>query len=146
MISLSRKHIDDLVEYSKKEAPSEACGILAGPPTPEEKFAAGRLRRISKVTKIYLMANADNSGQTFLMDPKEQLKVTKEIRTLGLEMVGIYHSHLETEAFPSSHDVKLAYYPDSSYVIVSIKDEASPSVRSFKIVEGKITEEEIEIK
>ena len=132
MISLNRKHVDDLIEYSKKEAPNEACGILAG--------------KSGRVEKIYFMANADNSGQTFLMDPKEQLRVMKETRTLGLEMVGIYHSHLETEAFPSSHDVKLAYYSDASYVIVSIKDKANPSVRSFKIVEGRITEEKVEIK
>jgi len=79
------------------------------------------------------------------MEPKQQLKAMKEIRNLGLEMIGIYHSHLETEAYPSAHDVELAYYPEAFYVIVSIRDRGKPSIRSFKIVEGKITEEEVRI-
>lgn len=129
MLYLNKKQVDELVEHSDRESPNEACGILAG--------MEGR------VEKIYRMSNADKSSRTFFMDPKEQLKVMKEIRNQGLEMAGIYHSHLETEAYPSAHDVKLAYYPEVSYVIVSLKDKANPGIRSFKIVEGKITEEEV---
>ena len=60
-------------------------------------------------------------------------------------MVGIYHSHSQTEAYPSAHDVELAYYPEVFYVIVSIKDRDNPSIRSFKIVEGKVNEERVMI-
>ena len=69
----------------------------------------------------------------------------KEIRNKGEEMIGIYHSHVASETYPSSHDVELALYPEVSYVIISIKDKKNPSVRSFKIVEGKITEEDLEV-
>jgi len=131
MLYLNKKQVDELVEHSDRESPNEACGILAG--------MEGR------VEKIYRMSNADKSSRTFFMDPKEQLKVMKEIRNQGLEMAGIYHSHLETEAYPSAHDVKLAYYPEVSYVIVSLKDKDNPGIRSFKIVEGKITEEEVKV-
>ena len=131
MIYLNKKQQDQLVEHSKKEAPDEACGILAG--------------RNQKVEKVYEMANKDKSSKTFFMDPEEQLKVMKEIRNSGLEMMGIYHSHLETEAYPSVHDVELAYYPEASYVIVSIKDRDKPNIRSFKIEEGKIAGEEVKI-
>ncbi|MEE9499831.1 MAG: M67 family metallopeptidase [Candidatus Omnitrophota bacterium] len=120
-----------IIAHAKREAPNEACGILAG--------------KNEKIEKIYQMTNTDKSSATFFMDPKEQLKVMKEIRNRGLEMVGIYHSHTQTDAYPSAHDVELAYYPQVSYVIVSIRDKNSPSVRSFKIVEGKITEEEVRI-
>ena len=69
----------------------------------------------------------------------------KEIRNKGEEIIGIYHSHVASEAYPSNHDVELALYPEVSYVIISLKDNKNPSVRSFKIVEGKITEEELKI-
>ena len=129
MLYLNRSQKEKLVEHAEKEAPNEACGILAG--------------KDYKVEKVYEIVNTDNSAKTFFMEPKQQLKVMKEIRNLGLEMIGIYHSHLETEAYPSAHDVELAYYSDASYVIVSIKDRNNSSIRSFKIVEGKITEEEV---
>lgn len=131
MIYLNKEQKDELIDHSQKEAPNEACGILAG--------------KQEKVEKVYPMANTDKSPKTFFMEPKEQLKAMKEIRNSGQELIGIYHSHLETEAYPSAHDVELAYYPDASYVIVSIKDKDNPSIRSFKIIEGKIIEEEVKI-
>ena len=91
------------------------------------------------------MSNTDKSRTTFFMDPREQLKAMKEIRNLGLEMVGIYHSHPETDAYPSAHDVELAYYPEVSYVIVSIRNKNKPSIRSFKIEEGKVAEEGLRV-
>lgn len=132
MLCLSERQQGELIEHSKIESPNEACGILAG--------------KDGRVVKIYQMINTDKSSKTFFIDPRQQLKVMKEIRNLGLEMVGIYHSHVETEAYPSAYDVELAFYPEASYVIISIKDRDNPSIRSFKIVEGKITEEEVRIR
>jgi len=127
MLYLSKSQIEELIGHSKKESPSEACGILAG--------------KDGRVEKVYQMTNRDKGAKTFLMDPIEQLKVMKEIRRLGNEMVGIYHSHLETEAYPSAHDVELAFYPEVSYVIISLKGKDNPTVRSFRIIQGKISEE-----
>jgi len=120
-----------ITEHAIREFPNEACGILAG--------------NQARVKKVYEMVNAQKSPETFFMDAREQLKVMKEIRNKGEEMIGIYHSHVASLAYPSSHDVELALYPEASYVIISIKDKKNPSVRSFKIAEGKITEEELEI-
>ena len=131
MISIKENLLEQIIEHSKREFPNEACGILAG--------------RGGKVEKVYQMANADKSPATFFMDAKEQLKVMKDMRAQGLEMVGIYHSHVASLAYPSSHDVELAFYPEASYVIVSLKNQENPSVRSFKIKEGRITEEAVEI-
>lgn len=131
MISIANNFFEQMIEHSKKEFPNEACGILSGSQ--------------GKVKKVYEMVNNDKSPQTFFMDAREQLKVMKEIRNEGHEMIGIYHSHVASQAYPSSHDVELALYPEASYVIISIKDKKNPSVRSFKIVEGKIAEEELEI-
>ena len=130
-MKIDKVHLSEMIQHCQKDYANEACGILAG--------------RAGKVEKVHQMTNADKSSKTFFMDPKEQLKVMKEIRNQGLEMVGIYHSHLETEAYPSAHDVELAFYPEVSYVIVSINDKNNPSIRSFKIMEGEISEEEVKI-
>ncbi len=102
MLYLGKEEARELVEHSEKQSPNEACGILAGLP-------AGQAGKDVKVEKIFQMTNTDESAKTFFMDPKEQLKVMKEIKHLEMKMVGIYHSHLETEAYPSAHDVELAF-------------------------------------
>jgi len=131
MLILKKELLRRIVEHAIRKFPNEACGILSG--------SAG------KAAKVYKMTNTDKSPQTFFMDAKEQLRVMKEIRNQGQEMIGIYHSHVASEAYPSSHDVEFALYPEVSYVIISIKDKKNPSIRSFKIVERKITEEELKI-
>lgn len=132
MIILKKEFLDGIIAQSKRELPNEACGILAG--------------KDGKVEKVYEMTNTDKNPATFFMEPKEQLKVMKEIRNSRLKMLGIYHSHVASQAYPSAHDVELAFYPEVSYVIVSLKDKDNPEVRSFKIEEGKINEEEVKIK
>ena len=119
------------MSHSGKELPNEACGIMAG--------------KDGKVIKVYAMANADASPSTFLMEPKEQLKVMKEMRNSGVQMIGIYHSHVASQAYPSAHDVELALYPEVSYAIISLEDKKPPVIRSFKIQEGNIKEEEVRI-
>ena len=131
MLYLSKEEAKELVKHSERESPNEACGILAG--------------NDGKVEKVYQMTNTDKSPKTFIMDPKEQLNVMKEITDLGMKMVGIYHSHIETEAYPSAHDVELAFYPEASYLIISIKDKDDPTVRSFRIIQEKISEEIVKI-
>lgn len=131
MIYITENLLEQIVEHSKKELPNEACGILSGSQ--------------ERVKKVYEMINVEKSPQTFFMDAKEQLRVMKEIRNNGEEMLGIYHSHVASEAYPSSHDVELSLYPEASYVIISLKDKQNPSVRSFKIVEGNVAEEELKI-
>lgn len=131
MLSLTKDQISELIEHSKNGSPNEVCGILAG--------------RDGNAEKIYKMTNKDESNKTFFMDPQEQLKVMKEIRGSSLDFIGIYHSHPETKAYPSTHDVELTFYPEVSYVIVSLKDKDSPDIKSFRIVDQKITPEEIKI-
>jgi proteasome lid subunit RPN8/RPN11 len=138
MLCLNKKELERLIGHSKRESPNEACGILAG-------FSKGDEGASHEVKKIYEMSNADKSESTFFMDPAEQLKAMKEIRNSGFEMVGIYHSHPHTGAYPSGRDAELAFYPEASYLIISLKDENDPELRSFRIIEGKITEEEVRV-
>ena len=77
------------------------------------------------------------------MDPKEQLQIFKKMRELGTGMIGIFHSHVASEAYPSQKDVRLAFYPDVSYLIVSLSDMKKPVLRSYRIRDEKTAEEEI---
>lgn len=131
MVSLRKELFLEIVEHCRKELPDEACGILAG--------------KDDTVEKAYEMINADKSPENFIMEPLQQLKVMKELRKLGLEMVGIYHSHVASEAYPSARDVELAFYPEARYCILSLKDKNNPRMRAFKIVDGRIIEEELRI-
>lgn len=132
MLYLTREQLNKMIDHAREGFPNEVCGILAG--------------KTGNVEKVYQMSNTDKSAVTFFMDPKEQLRVMKEIRNIGLDFIGIYHSHPETRAYPSAHDVKLAFYPEVSYVIISLQHKDKPEVRSFKIVEGNIEEEGLSCK
>jgi len=132
MLTLKKNLLEKIFKQIKEEYPNEACGILVG--------------KNGVAEKVYEMTNTDKSPATYFMDAKEQLLVMKEIRNLGLEMVGVYHSHVASPAYPSGHDVEMAFYPEISYVIVSLEDKDNPLIKSFKIKEGKITEEKLIIK
>lgn len=130
MISIKREDIEIVLEHARDENPREACGILAG--------------NNGIVEKVYRMKNKDLSSVTYLMDSMEQFAVMKEMRGKGLDIVGIYHSHTSSVAFPSATDIELAFYPEASYLIVSLAGK-EPQMRSFRIKDEKIEEEEIRI-
>ena len=131
MIRIPRPLHDDLVDHARTGLPLEICGILGG---------IG-----DTVAALYRMTNTDASNEHFMMEPREQFSVVKELRARGLTMLAIYHSHPETPARPSEEDIRLALTPGVSSVIVSLQDQANPVVRSFRIADGVVTPEEIEI-
>jgi len=127
MLILERENLKEMIQHVKNELPNEGCGILAG--------------KDGRVLKVYRMTNIDKSSKTFFMEPKEQFEAMKDMRSLGLEMVGIYHSHVASDAYPSPRDVKLAFYPDVYYLIISLKNKDNPQVRTFRIREENISKE-----
>ncbi|MCM8768049.1 MAG: Mov34/MPN/PAD-1 family protein [Candidatus Omnitrophica bacterium] len=133
MIYLTKEQFRDITQHAKDSYPKEACGILAG--------INGKVEKVYKMTNI-----SDNPESCYFMKPEEQLKVFKEMRKIQIEMIGIYHSHSNTPAYPSQRDCELAFYPEVDYVIISLKDFDCPEIRSFKIIEGKIKEEKIIIR
>ena len=120
-----------MVAQARAEAPLEACGILAG--------ADG------KAKKLYKMTNADAARDHFMMAPTEQFAVAKDIRSVGLEMLAIYHSHPESPARPSDEDIRLALTPGVIYVIVSLLDD-DPAAKGFLMDDGGVTEVPVTIK
>ena len=129
-MKFTKNKLAEIIDHCRKEYPQEACGILAG--------------KEGNIEEIYPMRNVSEKPETcYFMEPKEQLTVMKEMRTRGLEMVGIYHSHIDSPAEPSARDIELAFYSEVVYVIVSLTDKGNPSIRAFRIIEKNITEETI---
>jgi proteasome lid subunit RPN8/RPN11 len=91
------------------------------------------------------MANAERSATFYRFDAKEQLRVWREMDDRDEEPVVIYHSHTATEAYPSRTDINLASEPGAHYVLVSTRDPATAEIRSFRIVDGAVTEEPVRI-
>ena len=130
MLKIKQDVIDRIVAHGRSEAPLEACGYLA--------------ERDGVVCKHLELTNIDKSPEHFSMDPAEQFTAAKECRNQGLKIRAVYHSHPETPARPSNEDIKLAYDPSLSYVIVSLAG-ANPSIKSFIIQKGVVEHEPLEI-
>ncbi|MCX7726064.1 MAG: M67 family metallopeptidase [Chitinispirillaceae bacterium] len=128
MIKIKREVIKEIINYSVKKYPLEGCGYLAGDGI--------------YITKFFPMKNLDESSEHFTMDTVEQFEVLKKIRKEGLKIMAVYHSHPHTPARPSEEDIRLAYDPQISYLIVSLKNYFS-EVKSFKIKDKIVEEEQI---
>ncbi|OBJ58481.1 Mov34/MPN/PAD-1 family protein [Mycobacterium sp. 1423905.2] len=125
--------VEAMVGHARRDHPDEACGLLAGPEgtdRPERHIA---------------MTNAERSASRYRFDSAEQLTVWRAMDDADEVPVVIYHSHTTTEAYPSRTDVALAADPDLHYVLVSTRDSARHELRSYRIVEGAVTEEPVAI-
>jgi proteasome lid subunit RPN8/RPN11 len=131
MLKIPKSIYDQIQAHAKAEAPMECCGLLAG--------------RNGTVERIYPMTNADHSPVRYLIDPKEQFAAIKDMRAKEIEMLAIYHSHPATAAYPSATDVRLAYYPDAVYIIVSLENPDRPVMKAYRIIDNKISPEAFEI-
>ena len=139
MLTLARKEYDDMIAHAKAGAPLEACGLLGG--KMEGEGPAGH----RTVSTFYPMSNPDQSPIHFTLDPKEQFHVMKEMRNRSEELIGIFHSHVASPPRPSAEDIRQAHYPGISYILVSLMADP-PTVRSYVIQEGKVTEEELTVR
>lgn len=123
--------INEVLAHAKEGYPYEVCGLMAG--------------KGGVVARVFRMTNVDESSVSYMMDPSEQFKALKEMRVEGLELMAIYHSHPTSPAYPSQTDVRLAFYPEASYIIVSLQKVSAPDIKGYRIVDEKITEEILEI-
>lgn len=128
---IARRFIDDMVEQARRELPNEACGILAS--------------ENDRVVAFYPIRNADQSPVHYTMEPQEQLRVMLDIDDRGWDLAAVYHSHTHTRAYPSPTDVRLAAYPGTLYIIVSLADPDSPDMRAYHIEDGTIDEVSLEV-
>ena len=128
---------DAIVAHARRDHPDEACGVVAGP---EGSDRPGR---------FVPMVNAASSPTFYEFDPMDLLRLYREMDDRGEEPVVVYHSHTATEAYPSRTDIGLAMEPNAHYVLVSTREagnsEGPVEFRSYRIVDGIVTEEDVEI-
>lgn len=130
MIKLRQSDYETIVAHAKKEAPIEACGLIAGELSGGDKI----------IKKVYILTNVDHAEEHFTLDPKEQLMAVKDMRANGFVPLGNWHSHPVSPSRPSEEDKRLAYDSSASYLILSLMDE-EPVLNSFHI-EGDKAEKE----
>jgi proteasome lid subunit RPN8/RPN11 len=118
--------LDRMLIHCRAAYPDEACGVLAG--------------QGSSPSHIYESRNLEPTPVSYLMDPAEQFRIMKDMRDKGLRMVGIFHSHPQSPAYPSPKDIRLAFYDDTAYIIVSLIDMDAPDIRAFRIVDSSVNE------
>jgi proteasome lid subunit RPN8/RPN11 len=137
VLIIERTLRDAIVDHARRDHPDEACGVVAGP------YGSDQPRRHVP------MLNAAMSTTFYEFDSTDLLRLYREMDDNDEEPVVIYHSHTATEAHPSRTDVTLAQEPNAHYVLVSTRDGAHESgdvdFRSFRIVDGQVTEEEVSI-
>jgi proteasome lid subunit RPN8/RPN11 len=129
MMYIPQQIIDGIIAQARNELPDEACGLLVG---------VG-----NRVVKRYPLVNIDHSPEHFSFDPCEQFTVLREARAQGLRILASYHSHPSSPARPSEEDIRLAYDPNITYMILSLQDEGNPVLKAFLIKDGKAGEREI---
>lgn len=124
-----------MLEHTRTAPALECCGLLAG-------RADGNLELSEiEITEILRAENALASATEYEIAPRELLRMHREMRERGLELLGIYHSHPRGENAPSPADIAKANYPDVAYVILSLRAERA--VRAFWIREEVVSELEI---
>ena len=137
MLTIAQETYDAIVAHAKRDHPIEACGIVAGPEGSDRPE-----RHIE-------MVNAAGSPTFYEYDSSDLLALYKELDQRDEEPVVIYHSHSATEAYPSVTDINLASEPGAHYVLVGTREhgnnEGPVEFRSYRIVEGAVTEEEVAV-
>jgi proteasome lid subunit RPN8/RPN11 len=132
MLALDRTVYAEMVAHCLDGLPLEACGLLGGTPSDDD----------AEATVCYPTANVAASARVYTVDPKGLLRADRDAEARGLSVLGVFHSHTHTAAFPSPTDVAQAPDPDWHYVLVSLADGA-PVVRSYRIVAGQVAEEPV---
>jgi [CysO sulfur-carrier protein]-S-L-cysteine hydrolase len=131
VVRMTRAAFDRLLAESRATPRIESCGLLAG--------------RNGIISTILPATNALQSAGAYEIAPRELFSLFRRMRSEGLEHLGIYHSHLKGENFPSPTDLERAFYPDAAYFIISPNAGVAHPIRAFRIIEGCAQELSLEL-
>jgi proteasome lid subunit RPN8/RPN11 len=118
----------EMIGHAYDGYPLESCGLLIGTGSTVRRFVA--------------CTNEAASARVYTIPPRELLRAERAAEDDGLAVIGVFHSHTHSEPYPSPTDVAQAPDPEWHYVIVSLKRDA-PETRSYRIVDGTVTEERV---
>jgi len=133
MLTIPRALLDSVIAHARADHPDEACGVIAGPAGTDQP------------ARFVAMTNAERSPTFYRFDSMEQLRVWREMDQRDEEPVVIYHSHTATEAYPSRTDISYAMEPEAHYLLISTRKPDDTEVRSFRILDGTVTEEQVRV-
>jgi [CysO sulfur-carrier protein]-S-L-cysteine hydrolase len=131
VFELDRASWDRLVAHAWSDFPYEVCGLLGVRP--------------DGTVAHFPIPNAERSMTYYVMEPKPLLQAMRQIEDEGWGLA-IYHSHTHTQAYPSATDIRLAAYPEATYLIVTLQDRDHPDIRAFSILDGEVTEKELRLR
>jgi [CysO sulfur-carrier protein]-S-L-cysteine hydrolase len=131
VLTLDSAQREAIIATCIRALPNEGCGLLLG-------TAEGTVR------DVVASANVADSARIYEIDPKVLLRVTRQADNEILEVIGVFHSHTHSEAYPSPTDVRQAPDPTWHYVLVSLL-ESPADLRSFRVVDGTVDEEELAV-
>ena len=149
MLRLANDVHQEILAHCIRGYPLEACGLLGGRrggPTggpPDGPADAD----VVAVERFVACRNADASAKTYAIGPDGFLAADRQLGPLGLDVVGVVHSHTHTDAYPSPTDVAKGDNPMLAgwrFVIVSLR-HAEPTTRSYLLDGAKVAEEPIEL-
>ncbi|MBU6146993.1 MAG: M67 family metallopeptidase [Actinomycetales bacterium] len=127
----------EVIAHARADHPDEACGVIAGPAAQDSP------------ERVIPMLNAARSPTFYEFESGELIRLHRALTAADERAVVIYHSHTATEAAPSPTDIAYAGDPAAHYLIVSTRDchngPGPVEVRSFRIVEGHVTEEPVHV-
>ena len=136
MFHLEKRFADEMIAHALRDDPLECCGLLAGDN--------------GEVRKVYPAVNAAKSPFRYVIDSKELFRLFNEIEwgENASKVMGNYHSHTHSEAYPSPTDVREAHLgPEAIYLLISLRVPEQPEIRAFRIeaATGEVTEEPLKI-
>jgi proteasome lid subunit RPN8/RPN11 len=132
MLVIQTRLINIMMAQARREHPVETCGIIAG------------VEGSNTPSRLIPMRNIAQARDFFQFDPQQQLQVWREMEDKGEEPIVIFHSHTDSQVYPSREDIQYATEPQAHYVIISTDSRHHESLRSFRIVNGTVTEERIQ--
>jgi [CysO sulfur-carrier protein]-S-L-cysteine hydrolase len=128
---ISQQLLDQIVSHAQADAPNECCGIVGS--------------RDGDAVTVRPAINVHASPLRFEIGPKELFELDKEISGAGLDWGAIYHSHTRSEPYPSQTDINYAIsWPGVLWIIVGTA-EGAPTVRTYEISDGQVSETKLEI-
>jgi len=131
-MKISQQLIDEMVAHAREDLPNECCGMIGG--------------RDGEATRVVRVENAAATPLRYEMDPKAQFEAYNAIEGDGEELLGIYHSHTRSAAYPSQTDVNQAVaWPEQVYVIVSLENEEAPDVKAYLLKDMRIADVDLDV-
>jgi proteasome lid subunit RPN8/RPN11 len=131
VLTISSAQRDTMVATCIRALPDEGCGLLLG--TSE-----------GVVVDVVPSANVAASAKVYEIDPRVLLQTFRRADDEGLEVIGVFHSHTHSPAYPSPTDIRQAPDPAWHYVLISLA-VVPADVRSYSVIQGAVSEEDVHV-